>query len=325
MEMFYAHQLTFEQCKQEAAKGSAITTVTGHLIVSKDRQATEKELWAAYRAEIVNAMKHDITLSPEVISSNNEILIPQINNGTTVPAPVARPSEPAVAAAPPVCNAKGKPFTWSFSAISDFENCPMAYAAKRFYFSHKDGESEHLRYGNYVHKAMEDRLLKKTPLPADLAAHERFCAALENAPGDLTAEVEMCLTKDLRPTGWFSKDACGRGKTDVDILQGNQMNIYDWKTGKEKDNPFQLEVFAAFKSIYYPEVEMFVPKFIWLKTGNVTPKTQVITKAQIPGIWDKINDKLHRMQQAWEYENFPARPSGLCGWCPVAADCSHRR
>ena len=32
-----------------------------------------------------------------------------------------------------ILNAKGRPFSWSFSRLNDFENCPKKYAEASFY------------------------------------------------------------------------------------------------------------------------------------------------------------------------------------------------
>jgi len=218
-------------------------------------------------------------------------------------------------------NAKGKPFTWSFSALNDFATCPRQYAAKRFYCTVVDDTNEANIWGDRAHKALESRLKTSLPLAPEFAEYERYCAAIDRAPGLLKTELQIAFDKDLKPVSWFSPQAWGRGILDVLLVNGDTAWIWDWKTGKVKENLPQLQLFAAITSILHPEVVKFITRFVWLKHHKVTGED--IMAHQLPFIWDKTFEDIRLVEQAWQYENFPCSPSGLCrGWCPVR-ECPH--
>jgi len=56
-------------------------------------------------------------------------------------------------------------FTWSYSSLSLFQQCPRKYYRLRVAKDIKEGETEALIYGKEVHKAAEDYVKDGTPIP----------------------------------------------------------------------------------------------------------------------------------------------------------------
>lgn len=233
-------------------------------------------------------------------------------------------------------NAKGRPFTWSFTSLDDFLGCPKRYAHRRFYCDVIEEETEALRDGNRVHKAAE-QMLKGEPVsePHQLPRLQPFLNLFLEARSKgalVEAEVEVVLSEQMQPVSWFAKDAWFRGKLDVLVTSGTTCAYYDWKTGSVKDNYDQLKICCAALSIVRPEIEVFAPKFIWLKAPLPKDRPQgcdPIKRADIPAIWEDTLGKVERMKKAWASENFPAKPSGLCRWktgqCPAYSICQYRK
>jgi hypothetical protein len=223
-----------------------------------------------------------------------------------------------------VFDPEGRPFTWSFSAMSDYDTCPFQYAAKRFYRSIKFEETEATLWGSRVHKAKELRLSEGTPLPKEMDHWEKYCRVLETkgaAPSELYVEKQIALDVSLKPVDWFAPTAWARGVVDVLIIDGDTAYIYDWKTGKVKDNLLQLQLFAWFVNHAFPGIVNYVCRFIWLKFDKITGED--FTYNDIPAITKIIDAKTQRMMEAWKLGLFQPSPSGLCrGWCPVE-ECIH--
>ena len=141
----------------------------------------------------------------------------------------------------------------------------------------------------------------------------------------LEAELELALTRNLTPTSWFAKDAWFRAKLDVVLTKVKEKTVvyYDYKTGKIKDSPDQLRLCIAALSVLRRDIENFDGKFIWTAHKAVTG-IKPIHKSEIPSIWQEFIPRVERMEQAWESENFPERPSGLCPWCSIP-NCLQRR
>jgi hypothetical protein len=225
-------------------------------------------------------------------------------------------------------NAQGKPFTWSFSAMDQFIQCPRSYAAKRFYCTVKDEGSEATIWGSRVHKAIELRLRDGLTLPEEFAVYEPYCRSVEKMPGLLKVEHQVAFDRNMRLVSWFAPTAWGRSVFDIFVDGDEKVTLIDWKTGKVKDNPMQLKLFAAVASLLCPDAEEYVTKFVWLKYQQTSGA--VYQRAEIPAIWGEFMQKVSQMEKAWEYENFPCNPSGLCRksrdgrgpFCPVR-DCIH--
>jgi len=217
-------------------------------------------------------------------------------------------------------NAKGKNFSWSPSAISDYILCPQQYAARRFYETLPYVETEAMRAGTVEHKHLEDRLRDKRPLPEGFTRGEKYCRAIEKSAqgGKLFTELQLAIDRDMRRVKWFDKSAYGRCQIDVLALKGANSFQGDWKTGNIKENSLQLKINACFVSLLYPEIEEFILRYIWLKHDAATG--EVFTKSQIPSLWDEILGWVRRMEDAWQTETFPPRASGLCkNYCAVSS------
>ena len=213
-------------------------------------------------------------------------------------------------------NAKNKPFSWSFTALADYEGCPKRYAANRFYCVIPWVDTEAIIWGNRVHKAGE-LFLKGIPHKDEeaLLPVEPYCTAILRTGHKVEAEVEVALTRGMAPVSWFAKDAWFRAKLDVVVtkVKENSVSLLDWKTGgKIKDAPDQLRLCAAALAVVRPYLQEFTGKYIW------------IAKADIPKIWQEFLPRVARMEEAWRTERFDPRPSGLCPWCAVP-DCPQRR
>lgn len=215
-------------------------------------------------------------------------------------------------------NKKGKKFSWSPSAISDFITCPMQYGARRFYETLPYVETEEMKAGTVEHKHLEDRLKLKKPLPEGFTRGEKYCLALEKATydGQLQLELELAIDRDMKFVKWLDKNAYGRCKIDVLAIVWPTATIVDWKTGRIKEDSLQLKINSCFVSLLHPAITKFNNRYVWLK--HDTPTGEVFTKDQIPQLWDELFGWIHRMENAWQTETFEPRPSGLCrNWCNV--------
>jgi hypothetical protein len=210
-------------------------------------------------------------------------------------------------------------FTWSYSAINDYANCPLQYAHKRYYKDTPQEEAEHLIWGTRVHKVLEETLLGVAQADEEnakiAALYAPYTGAILAKDGEVLTEMQMAITEQMQPTEWFAPDAWGRGIIDAVVIKDGTAYIFDWKTGKVKNDDFQLRLFCAFLSIFRPDVERFIAKFIWLKFSKVTGFSQPITRDAMPKIWSDTLMMVRRMKKSWEEEEFIAKPSGLCPWC----------
>jgi len=223
-------------------------------------------------------------------------------------------------------NARGKPFSWSYTALTAYENCPKAYAANRFYCTIPWVDTEAIIYGNRVHKAAE-LFLKGIPHPdiEALKPVEKYATAMLRSGHRVEAELEIALTRQLKPVSWFAKDAWFRIKLDI-VITKQKVNVWygDWKSGgRIKEDEDQLLLGLAALAIVRPYLQTFDGKLIWVKHQQTTG-IKPITKADIPKVWQEFLPRVQRMEDAWRTETFNPRPSGLCPYCAVN-NCASRR
>lgn len=211
-----------------------------------------------------------------------------------------------------------KKFAWSFSALDMFELCRKKYYHLKVAKDHKDADNSAALDGKFVHEAMFKRVLQKVPLPINLRQHEKLAARFEEAPGEKHGEMKLALNEKFEPRDFFAKDVWVRAILDLLIVRGKVATLIDWKTGKRKERYDQLELAAAVLSRYMPEIDEFRLVFVWLKDHEISPPITVYKK-DMRGIWLKLLPRVKEIMEAIKITDFPASPSGLCGWCPVTS------
>ena len=222
---------------------------------------------------------------------------------------------------------------WSYSAMNTFETCPRQYQAKHVTKEVPFVQNAAAKWGDDVHKALEENIKSGTPLPSNMTMYQRFLDAIKvrasQLRGELIAEQPVALTKDLQQVSWFTRKTAKnpvwfRLKVDVTIRKQKYAELFDWKTGKKKDDPDQLHLYALVAFIIYPDVEEVKVGYVWLKDGEITPPV-TYRRDQFADMLDYWTSKYEVLEQAWVLDDFPPRPSGLCnGWCEVTS-CHHWR
>jgi len=209
----------------------------------------------------------------------------------------------------------------SYSAIKMYDNCAYRYFRQRIQKDVVDEGGEASKHGERIHKYFENRLKDKVPLPDEVAKHEKVCQSVERIAenGELYVEHELVLTENLTPTGWWDADAWLRSKLDVLVILGDTAIVIDWKTGKRRVDTFQMDLFAAQTFKHFPQVQKVKTSLVWLKTNEMD--TELYTRININERWAEIMGKIQRIYMSLEHDNWPAKPSGLCRYCPARHDC----
>jgi len=222
-----------------------------------------------------------------------------------------------------VLNSKGKPFSWSYSSLTDFEGCPARYAAKRFYCATTELPTEQTLWGERVHKAFEERIRDGVAFPEDFPPnYENWARVLEKLPGNRYFERKFAVKENHAPCSWA--EGVGRGVVDLLVIDGDSAVIIDYKTGKKKDDDTQLKLFAWFVVNEYdakPFLKTLKYRYIWLKDNTTTGGELGYLEAKL--VMNQMSPRIDAMERAWNDQTFPCFPSGLCnGWCPVD-ECIH--
>ena len=210
-----------------------------------------------------------------------------------------------------------KEFAWSFSALTRYEQCPKQYYHISVKKDVKDEGSEFSEEGQIVHKGMYDRVCKGKPLPLNYRYLETTAAKFVGLPGDTSGELKFAMARDFSPVQYFDQSVFVRVVVDLLNVRGTQAVVVDWKTGKPKPGFTQLGLTAAVLSTHLPEIETFKVAYVWLQNKSVTSHTY--TKASLMEVWNDLLPRVAKIEAAIKTTDFPAKPSGLCKYCPVTS------
>lgn len=229
-----------------------------------------------------------------------------------------------------------KPFALSFSRLNTFETCAAKFDYLYVTKNVKDKDNEFTLYGTRVHEALEKygRAFAAAPDTAaaisalentgdDVRQHFPIVERILRLGGDTYFEHQMAISGAKEPCSWFSPDVWLRAVADVLVVKGDTAWCIDWKTGKPKADPTQLQLFAALIFIHFPEVQECRTSYIWLNHDDATNST--FQRSMGPAIWSALSPRFRRVQEAVDLGVYPTKPSGLCRYCPARTVCSDAR
>lgn len=209
---------------------------------------------------------------------------------------------------------------WSYSSIKTFDQCPKKYFHLKVAKDVKDEPGEAADYGTAVHLAAEEYIRDGKPIPEKFAYIRPVVERLAALPGDKLAELKLGVRKvpgGYEPCEFFDKDVWWRGIADLLVIDGHRAWCVDYKTGKSARyaDTKQLDLLAGAVFTHFPEVVKIKSSLIYVVSGELIPKTHVITeKSKYLSVFDP---QLDRLEAAMEHGVWNAKSSALCPWCPV--------
>mgnify|MGYP003634645923 FL=1 len=218
----------------------------------------------------------------------------------------------------------------SYSRLSTFEQCPAQfdylYVSKRV----KGSSNEASDYGNRVHEVLElkgkgelDEATLSTEGKQTIDKWGGVVDKIMARSGDKLFEYQMAVNADLQPVDWFASDVWIRSIADVLVVDGDTAYCLDYKTGKVKENPTQLQLFAAMVFWHFPEVTKVKTSFLWLRFDDITNATY--ERRFLDSLWRALSPRFYKVQEIVDLGVFKAKPSGLCPWCPAQDICPDAR
>ena len=217
-----------------------------------------------------------------------------------------------------------KEWSWSYSKLKSYETCPKRCWHVDIARDVVEPESDQLREGNEVHRALELAVSRNDPLPPGMGHLVEWVQKLHTARAagwKLYVEQKLAITRDFSPCGYFDKRCWFRAKADVLAVKGTAALAIDWKTGKMKPDAPQLALISACVFAHNPQIQKVQTEFVWLSEGERTPASY--TRADMPAFWSDMLPRVGDLEQATKTTTFPAKPGRLCAmWCPVT-DCPY--
>lgn len=216
-------------------------------------------------------------------------------------------------------------FPLSYSRLSTFENCQQQFDYLYVTKNVQVVESEAMAYGTRVHEALEMYAKSRDEkyLTRETRKWKSLIDRLLEKKGTHLYEYQMALTPELEPCDWMAKDVWLRGIADVLVVDGDTAYCLDWKTGKVRDNPTQLQLFACMVFLHFPEVQTVKTAFVWLKFDQVTD--MIYKRSMFDPMWRNLMQRFDYVQETIDLGVFEAKPSGLCRWCAARDICPYGR
>lgn len=214
-------------------------------------------------------------------------------------------------------------YTWSYSSISLFQQCPRKYYRLRIVKDIVEPPQQHLIYGTEVHQAAEDYVCNDKSLDPRYGFLRPTLDALKALPGMKLCEYEMGLTKEFEPCGFRDENVWFRGIADLLIIDGEQAHLVDYKTSKSSQyaDRKQLELLALLVFKHFPYIKSIKAGLVFVVAEDLVKAaydTDIQEKA-----WSKWLPEIQRLEKAMETDVWNAVPNFTCRkFCPVL-DCEH--
>jgi PD-(D/E)XK nuclease superfamily len=199
----------------------------------------------------------------------------------------------------------------SYTLLNTWAICPHQ-AARRYII--KDlpfEETLAMVEGKVAHEAIA-KFIAGGPEP------EKYADLVRPLAGKCKPERKLAIEGDsLKPVSWYDKEAWLRGVIDAHVIEGTTAVIFDWKTGKEREDPFELEIFGFLLRAHHPELRKIIGHYVWLRDNKVGEAHDVSDYART---WAKVMNFYTEIEKG----DYKKTPGPLCKWCPVL-DCAHNK
>ena len=207
-------------------------------------------------------------------------------------------------------------FTWSFSALKEYVNCPKQYQELKILKRYEKQPTEQMLYGTVVHKACEDYVAEGKPLEKNYQRFKPVLDSLIAIPGTKYPEHEMALTPDKQPCAFRDNGRWVRGIVDLLIVDGDTAFIVDYKTGSNKyPDPKQLRLMSLMTFAHFPEVKKVKAGLLFVAHNYFIPEEY--KREDIEKSWGLFTGVLTRLDNSFDTNTWQPNPTPLCKFCPV--------
>jgi len=213
---------------------------------------------------------------------------------------------------------------WSFSSLKTFEQCPKKYYHIKVAKDIVDVPHEAALYGSAVHKAAEEHVRDGKPMPKKYAYMEPILESLKKIPGERFCELELGLTKDLKPCGFKAPDVWWHGIVDLLIVDKAKgvAHMVDYKTSKSARyaDTKQLDLMATAVFAHFPDVHRIKSALLFVVSNEFVRKEHYVGSRK--EYMDGVMPTIKRLEHAFETDVWNPMKGPLCRFCPVKS-CQH--
>lgn len=209
-------------------------------------------------------------------------------------------------------------YTWSYSALKDYVNCPRQYNEVKVLKNYTKSMTKQILYGQEVHKALEDYVREGKPLLKNYEQYKDILDCLMEIPGTRYPEHEMGLTIDKTACGFNDSNRWVRGIADLLIVDEEDKLAYivDYKTGSNRyPDVKQLKLMALMTFAHFPVVDTVKAGLLFIVKNSFVD--EIYKREEIPQLWSAFESDLMRLEASYKHNVWNPNSTPLCGWCPV--------
>jgi hypothetical protein len=208
-------------------------------------------------------------------------------------------------------------FSWSYSVMGMFENCPRKYWAVKI--AKIDDSNKFNIKGDEEHQGIERYLKSGLLLPPRMQPLTRVLDLVKHAPGEMYIEYKMALKRDLTVTHGRDWDGCWvRINADLIKVNNDAATYLDWKSGKARDSEDQINLTALGIFRLFPAVQKVKGGLVHYTENKLSSPT-IVHRSDESRLWNGFITRASDIERAVQTNDFPTNPNPLCGWCPYRA------
>lgn len=214
---------------------------------------------------------------------------------------------------------------WSYSFLSDYQICPSRafhkFVAKDVGFE----DTPALRWGNTCHNGMDKRISAGVPLASEKDAEgneigpakfEHFAKAFNGLR--VETETRMGVRRNGTVCGFYDADCYGHMKVDLVYTPGDfTARLFDWKTGKKREDPWELRLQALFVQARDPELRIIKGWYVWLGEGPAGKLGACHDLSDVERTWAEVDSMMHTITNYAAINHWPKKEGPMCKWCAV--------
>ena len=214
-------------------------------------------------------------------------------------------------------------FTWSFSSLKEYINCPKKYQEVRILKNYSFIDTPQTIYGKEVHEALELYVRDNKPLAKNYLRFKKMVDTLVAIPGEKYPEYKMALTKKMEQCDFEDENRWVRGIADLVIVDGDKAFIIDYKTGSNRyPDTKQLKLMGLMAFVCFPEVNKIKAGLLFCMKNSFVQESY--TRDGIHRAWKSFEQPLDRLTMSYDKDEWTPNPTPLCGWFPVET-CEHHK
>lgn len=200
---------------------------------------------------------------------------------------------------------------WSYSSVTQHNNCPQVIRFRKIERL-EEPKSVHLERGLDVHGAVERYLATGERPEGTPFADNWFEVFDELRNRGVTPERKVAFNAAWELTEWFAADAWLRAVLDATVVDGDAVDVYEWKTGKKYDeHANQARLYALVALLLYPDKKVNIR----LRYLDRYPESRDVMGFDHRHI-EPLKKEFTEFSHAYLNDTlYPARPNRFCNWC----------